>query len=37
MSLPWLVGMIVAALSWMFLRDEREPETPPRFGGGAIG
>jgi hypothetical protein len=35
--LPWWLGMIVAVLCWMFLRDEPQPEAPRRFGGGAIG
>jgi hypothetical protein len=37
MKLPWWVGMIVAVLSWMFFRPEPEPQSPRRFGGGAIG
>ena len=37
MTLPWWVGMIVAAISWMLLRREPQPEIPRRFGGGAIG
>ena len=37
MTLPWWVGMIVATMSWMFLRDEPQLQTPRRFSGGAIG
>jgi hypothetical protein len=37
MELPWFVGLAVAALFWMFQRDQPAPETPRRFGGGAVG
>jgi hypothetical protein len=37
MTLQWLAGLVLATLSWMLLRDEPQPVTPRRFGGGAVG
>jgi hypothetical protein len=37
MALPWVLGVVVALITWVVVRDEPETKASRRFGGGAIG
>jgi hypothetical protein len=37
MALPWVLGVVVALLTWVLVRDETETKPSRRFGGGAVG
>jgi hypothetical protein len=37
MALPWVLGVVVALLTWVLVRDEPEAKPSRSFGGGAVG